>query len=127
MTGDLAPELNQYAPAPLTITHAQPDTTQFHVRDWIVPGWVTFLALAAWAFTLGLLITAPEPLLATRWAWFWAIMSPLGVVAMPVFLLFGIPRTGAIERPYTKAGRLTGGWAFILFCILLVPLGQALI
>ncbi len=127
VTGDLAPALNEYAAAPVKITTAQPVSTQFYIRDWIVPGWVTVLALAAWAFTISLVITAPEPLLATRWAWFWAIMSPLGVVAMPLFLLFGIPRTGAIERPYSRAGRLTGGWAFILFCILLVPLGQALV
>lgn len=125
--GDLAPELNAYASAPLTITTAFPDSTQFHIRDWIVPGWVTVLALMVAALTIGLLITSPEPLLATRWAWFWALMSPLGIVTLPVYLLFGVPRTGAVERPYTRAGRLTGGWSFILFCILLVPWGQSLV
>ena len=109
------------------ITTALPDSTQFYFRDWVVPGWVTTLSLLVFALTIGLLLTSPEPRLATRWAWFWALVSPLGIVALPVYLLFGIPRTGAVERPYTRAGRLTGGWSFILFCILLAPLGQSLL
>lgn len=121
--GSITDELRLYAPD-VTVNAAERASTTFQVANWHVPAWVTILALFGAALTVTLLITAPEPLLATRWAWFWALVSPVGFIALPLFLLLGIPRTGAVELPYSKAGRLTGGWSFILFCFLapsLVP------
>jgi hypothetical protein len=66
------------------------------------------LALA----TLGLLIAGPQPWRATRWAWFWilGVASPLGILA---YLVLGGP-TALSRPPRPGAGRLTGGWAFII-------------
>ncbi|MDO5534001.1 MAG: hypothetical protein Q4F65_05055 [Propionibacteriaceae bacterium] len=112
--------LTGYTEAPLAITHVEDRTTgtTWWLYGWKVPAWVALPGLLAGLLTLSLLITGPEPLRATRWAWFWAIGSPLSFVTLPLFLLIGLPRTGAIEQPYTKAGRLTGGWSFLLFCVL---------
>lgn len=118
ITGDIGTHLNQYSSAPLVVTQA-PDRTgvQWTLLGWRVPAWVGILGIVAALGTIGLLISGPQTLMATKWAWFWALSSVVGFAATPVFLLWGIPRTGEVEQPYTRQGRLTGGWAFILFSV----------
>lgn len=122
--GDIATHLARYAPGPVEVTVHDVSTappTRHEVGGWVVPGWVVALALTSFAGVIGLLLSAPEPVLATRWAWFWAFLSPVGFLALPAFLLWGVPPTGASERPWSRSGRLTGGWAFLIFCVLMSP------
>ena len=118
ITGDIGERLNQYAPAPITVTRAADvQSPVWTLVGWHVAPWVGILGLVAALGTIGLLISGPQTLMATKWAWFWALSSVVGFAAAPVFMLWGMPRTGEIEQPYTRQGRLTGGWAFILFSI----------
>lgn len=74
-------------------------------------GWLAWCGLACGVGTLALLIGGPEPVRATRWAWFWllGVWTPLGFLA---YLVLGGP-TGAVpSRPGSR--RLTGGWAFLV-------------
>ncbi len=123
ITGSIDERLNEFAPGPLALTHIEDraSTTWFHY-GWKVPAWVTLVGVLVGLLTLALLVTGPQPVRATRWAWFWAIASPVSFVTIPLFLLFGVPRTGDVEQPYTRLGRLTGGWSFILFCVLVPSL-----
>ena len=66
-----------------------------------------------WVVAVLLLATVPEPRWATRWAWFWAFITPLGVVALPLFALGSVPLPGR-PAPRPPGHRLTGGWAFLL-------------
>ena len=79
-------------------------------------GWPAGGALAIALTTLGLLIAGPEPWRATRWAWFWlfGLATPLGILA---YLALGGP-TALAREPRPGAGRLTGGWAFLLSVLL---------
>jgi hypothetical protein len=74
-------------------------------------GWLGVLGLAAWVWTILLVVTTPGPLRATRWAWFWlvGVLPPVGAIT---FLLLGGPTGLVPEREGTR--RLTGGWAFLL-------------
>lgn len=68
---------------------------------------------------LVLLVTGPDPRLATRWAWFWLTSG-----AWPVWLAYLLlePTPLWSRRPLLgPARRLTGGWAF-LAQLLLAPL-----
>lgn len=119
ITGDIGARLNEYSSQPLTVTRAADSSAGTSVVvGWQVPNWVGILAIVASLGTIALLVFGPQPLMATKWAWFWALASVVGFAATPIFLLWGIPRTGAIEQPYSKQGRLTGGWAFLLFSVL---------
>ncbi|HHU40092.1 MAG TPA: hypothetical protein GXZ45_12535 [Propionibacterium sp.] len=127
ITGSLTDRLQEYSPQPITITEVDHrGGPTWYLAGWRVPAWLGIAGIVSGLLTLGLLIGGPEPLMATRWAWFWAITSVVAVVTIPVFLLWGMPRTGAIEQPYTKQGRLTGGWSFLLFSVLAATAFQGL-
>ncbi|WP_372595495.1 hypothetical protein [Actinotalea sp.] len=77
------------------------------------------------ASLLGLvaLIAAPQPRLATKWAWFWiAWTNPLILV---FFLVEPVPlwRTAPMPAP---AARLTGGWAFLI-SLFLTPMMRSVV
>jgi hypothetical protein len=59
------------------------------------------------------LINGPEPWRATRWAWFWTIANPLGVIGCLAFLLLSGP-IPMLPASKIDARRLHGGWAFII-------------
>jgi hypothetical protein len=85
---------------------------------WRLPNW---LGLAAFALVLGglaSLVGGPQPWRATRWAWFWLVLTPVGSIA---FVLFSGP-TPLLPTPRDPTRRLTGGWAFLLS----IPLGALL-
>lgn len=125
--GSVSDDLRQYTAEPLIITPAPDQASAWSdFLGWRAPVWVGFASLFLVLGALAVLVAGPQPRWATRWAWFWGMVSPLAPIVIPAFLLIGVPKTGEIERLYTKAGRLTGGWAFILFCIVLAPLGALL-
>jgi hypothetical protein len=80
------------------------------------PSWVASAAVLTWLMTLVLLIAGPEPFVATRWAWFWVIVSPFAVVGVPVFLATGGGRPWAAGEP-SRSRRITGGWAFLVLTV----------
>lgn len=87
----------------------------FESFGWRVPGWYGWLAMPFGLGVLALLVAGPRTWRATRWAWFWLIMTaPPGVLA---FLLLGGPTRG-IPAPADERRRLTGGWAFLLSIVL---------
>jgi hypothetical protein len=86
-------------------------------------GWQVPHALASFVLLLSLaglavLVGGPHPGHATRWAWFWLLVSPLASI---VFLLLSGPTPG-VPGPWEPRRRLTGGWAFLLA----VPLASLL-
>lgn len=83
------------------------------VLDRGVPGWLAGLVTAQWVASLVVLVAGPQPWRATRWAWFWLLNPPVGVLA---FLLLSGPTPG-LPRPRGRR-RLTAGWAFLLNAIL---------
>ena len=83
----------------------------------VVPEPLAVVLLLGWLAALALLVTGPEPLRATRWAWCWLLIVPL--VGVPAFLLLSGPTPG-LPRPAPGRPRLTGGWALLL-SLVLVP------
>ena len=75
-----------------------------------VPAALTIPAFLLFVTGLGLLIAGPRPWRATRWAWFWLLMPPVGIV---VHLVLSGPTPG-VPGPRDPHRRLTGGWAFLL-------------
>ena len=78
-------------------------------------GWQVHNALGMSALLLflagfALLVAGPHPWRATRWAWFWLLLPPVGVV---VYLVLSGPTPG-VPGPRNPQWRLTGGWAFLL-------------
>jgi len=102
----------------LTVTHSPWPSTDSTVWGWSLPGWMGLAVAALFFASLGLLMSGPEPWRATRWAWFWLITTPLGV--LPFLLLSG--PTPPLPVPRATARRLTGGWAFLLVLVLVPTL-----
>lgn len=83
------------------------------VMGWRVPGWIAVVVVLTWITTLGILVNAPEPWRATRWAWFWIITNPLTPIGSLAFLLLSGP-TPLLPEAKPDGRRLRGGWAFII-------------
>mgnify|MGYP001214514912 CR=1 FL=1 len=75
-----------------------------------VPGWIAGLAISSMISVLYLIMAGPYPWRATRWAWFWLVTTPVGLVAFLV--LSG--RFPLIALPKWPQRRLIGIWAFLL-------------
>ncbi|WP_076260123.1 hypothetical protein [Intrasporangium flavum] len=56
-----------------------------------VPSWVVGGAMLVWVLSLLLLVAGPEPSRATRWGWFWLLVSTLAPLTIVLFLLLGEP------------------------------------
>ena len=116
VVGDLASHLSRVHPGLRVISQsdaAYPSGAVGIVMGWRVPGWLPIVVVAAWLATLGVVFTGPEPWRATRWAWFWIITNPLGVIGALVFLLLSGP-TPLLPSAKIDSRRLHGGWAFII-------------
>jgi hypothetical protein len=85
-----------------------------------VPPWLGLTALASTFAALACLIRGPEPWRATRWAWFWLMGNPFGLLA---FLLLSGPTPG-LRAPRTSR-RLRGGWALVISSAILTALLSA--
>ncbi|MCZ2818374.1 hypothetical protein [Modestobacter sp. VKM Ac-2984] len=111
--GDLADQLRTVEPGLRVEALAEPlSSSEF--LGWRTPMWVGTLLLVTWLAGMFLLVGGPVPERATRWAWFWLTWTPLGT---PAFLLLSGPFPG-VPAPRPGARRLTGGWAFLLSCVL---------
>ncbi|MEP7091974.1 MAG: hypothetical protein ABI776_17870 [Nocardioidaceae bacterium] len=77
---------------------------------WRVPSWLGLVGGALFVVSFVVLLVGPPPWRATRWAWFWLLMPPVGSI---VFLLASGP-TPLLPVPKRPTRRLTGGWAFLL-------------
>jgi hypothetical protein len=77
---------------------------------WRVPDPIGIVAFVLHLAGLALLITGPPLWRATRWAWFWLLVPPVGSIA---FLLLSGPTPG-MSAPRKPSHRLSGGWAFLL-------------
>lgn len=83
-------------------------------RDFYEGGTTWFLHGIAWFVALLVLVSGPQPRLATKWAWFWFIwIVPPAAVALVVLEPVPLWRREARWRQR----RLTGGWAFLLACV----------
>lgn len=102
----------------LQVTRDQRRTDGGRLLGWQVPNALAISAAGLCVAAFGLLLAGPQPWRATRWAWFWLLLPPVGGI---VFLLLSGPTPG-IPAPRNHHRRLTGGWAFLLS----LPLGQAL-
>jgi hypothetical protein len=98
----------------LSVRRAPWPSSESTVWGWSLPGWMGLAVATLLLTSFGLLISGPQPWRATRWAWFWLILTPLGV---PAFLLLS-GRTPLLPDPRPTARRLTGGWAFLLSLVL---------
>lgn len=104
IVGSLDAALRELAPD-VQVTWAAGRTDSATVAGWDLPdGWVVLHGIVL-LLVLCLLVNGPEPRWATRWAWFWLLLSPLTVLAVPAYLLSG---------PHVGNRRLTGGWAFVV-------------
>ncbi|MCE0534582.1 hypothetical protein LWF15_03595 [Kineosporia rhizophila] len=108
------PYLRQQNPD-LSITTA-PDLNSYgSIYGWDhLPEWLSAAYVLLSVGVLARLIGGPQPLRATRWAWFWLWTTPLGA---PLFLLLARPAP-FLPTPRPGARRLTGGYAFLLFLVL---------
>ncbi len=84
---------------------------------WRGPAWVAMGGYAVVLLSLGLLLSGGQHWRATRWAWFWLISTPPGVLA---YLALSGPMW-PWRPPRDPARRLTGGWAFLL-CIVITAI-----
>lgn len=81
-----------------------------------LPGWLGATVLGVWLTLVFILVNGPVPWRATRWAWFWLVLTPLGQLA---FLILSGPTPG-VRRPRRPDRPLTGGAAFLLGMLLSV-------
>jgi hypothetical protein len=81
-----------------------------------VPGVLALAAFGLFLAWLAFLVGGPQPWRATRWAWFWLGFPPVGVLA---HLLLSGPTPG-LPAPRRPDRRLTGGWAFLIYLVVIV-------
>src|SRR4051812_17471748 len=79
----------------LTVTHSPWPSSESSVWGWSLPGWMGLAVAALFFASIALLIGGPQPWRATRWAWFWVVTTPIGV--LPFLLLSG--RTPPLPDP----------------------------
>jgi hypothetical protein len=104
--------------AGLQVTRDQRRSDGGGLLGWHVPYALTSSAFVLFVASFVLLVAGPQPWRATRWAWFWLLLPPVGSIA---FLVLSGPTPG-VPRPRDERRRLTGGWAFLLA----IPLRAAL-
>ena len=103
----------------LQVKRDQGRSNSGQLLGWLVPSWLALFAAALFFTGLALLIAGPQPWRATRWAWFWLQVPPVGGI---VFLLASGPTPG-VPDPRSRTRRLSGGWAFLLSLPLMGMLG----
>lgn len=109
IVGALGPELRALNPD-VTLTQQERPSSWGTLGDRNLYGPWAVLPGLLWFLTVLTMITGPEPRWATRWAWFWLLLSPAVFVAVPAYLVWG-------AHGHEGGRRLTGGWAFLLFLL----------
>jgi hypothetical protein len=105
----------------LQVTRDQSRSSGGPLFGWQVPNGVGIAAFLLCLGGLYLMVAGPEPWRATRWAWFWLVLTSPFVSVL--FLLLSGP-TVAVPGPRNPRRRLTGGWAFLLSLPLMGALGR---
>ncbi|GAA2156904.1 hypothetical protein [Humibacillus xanthopallidus] len=101
------------------VTGDLPAMTGPVVAGWSLPDWMGPATMLLWGATVLLMIFGPEPWWATRWGWFWLLVSPAAIVAVPIYLLVSGPPPGVERGPgmgWRAPGRST--FMFLLFFVL---------
>ncbi|MER7073023.1 hypothetical protein [Terrabacter sp. NPDC000476] len=125
LTGSVADELRAHDPSLRVVVTGWPESTTTYA-GWRLPSWFPVALGVLWIAVVVLLVNGAQPWWATRWGWFWPLFSPVGVVALPLFLLVSGPPPGVPETGHTGR-RLTGGWSFLLMCVVGPALGYLLL
>ncbi|WP_323100222.1 hypothetical protein [Intrasporangium sp. YIM S08009] len=81
-----------------------------------LPSWVVGGALLVWVLSLLLLVMGPEPSRATRWGWFWLLVSTFAPLTTVLFLVLGEPAQRRSGEPGRRR-RFGGGRAFVLMLL----------
>jgi hypothetical protein len=113
VTRDVGALLTRLRPG-LEVTRASWGSSDTSLWGWHVPSWLGLPAVLLFLATAWLVVNGPLPWRATRWAWFWLLASPLGVLG---FLLLSGP-TSPLRAPTATRRRLTGGRALLLSILL---------
>jgi len=116
ISGDVGTRLSTGHPG-LTVLRKpfefEPGATVF---DWRVPQWTGIVAFFAGLGTLALLINGPPPWWATRWAWFWLMVSPLSLVAALAFVALSGPAPW-LRPPRDVTRRVGAGWVVLALIV----------
>lgn len=111
--GDVDQELRKLAPHDVEVLRTPwQDGPQVSLAGWEARGGWSLLPMALFVAFLGLIVTSPQPRLATRWAWVWLALSPVFVVAALLYLLVG-------ARPHIPGRWRLGGFGAFLILLLL--------
>ncbi len=119
VTGDIGAHLSALQPG-LRVTRDPELPSGSTLWGWHLPTWLGLVTVTLALAVLWLLVNGPEPWRATRWAWFWLLASPVGIIA---FLVLSGP-TRSVPAPPDTGRRMTGGWALLLSVVvtpMLVP------
>ena len=81
-----------------------------------LPSWVAGLGALVWLLALIVLVGGPEPARATRWAWFWLLVSTLAPLTTVLFLVLGEPAPRPSGEPSGRR-RFGGVRAFVLMLL----------
>lgn len=115
--GDVGQEMRRISPDVEVVRAERQDGAVGSFAGWEVRGVWAYLPMALLVACLGVLMTSPEPRLATRWGWAWLMLSPALVVAAPAFLIVGA--RGQVPGRW----RLNGVGAFLI-CVLFIGAGR---
>jgi hypothetical protein len=110
LTRPVAAHLRDLQPGLRTTRGPDRPSSYATLWGWYMPSWLGLVTIGLALASLYLLVNGPEPWRATRWAWFWLLASPVGIVA---FLTLSGP-TPLLPTPRPERRRLTGGWALLL-------------
>ncbi len=110
--GDLEAELRRLAPQ-VQIVRSETSNGIFGLfGGWELRGASAYLPMALLVACLLVVVSSPEPRLATRAGWVWLLLSPALIVAAPAYLILG-------ARPQIPGQwRLRGIGAFLIFVVL---------
>lgn len=110
--GDVDRALREFSPDVEVVGATLSNGIYSTVGGWELRGVGAYLPGALIVAFLLVLVNAPEPRLATRWAWVWLTFSPALVVAAPAYLLIGA--RGQIPARW----RLNGLGGFLILLLL---------
>ncbi|QDO88478.1 hypothetical protein FNH13_09100 [Ornithinimicrobium ciconiae] len=111
--GDVDRALREFSPDVEVVGATLSNGIYSTVGGWELRGMGAYLPGVLIVTFLLVLVNAPEPRLATRWAWVWLTFSPAMVIAVPAFLLVGARGQVPGRR------RITGVVAFLIVVLLL--------
>jgi len=110
VTRDIGARLSRLQPGLKVVREPWTSESGASLWGWHVPNWLGLSAILVLLGALWLVVNGPGPWRATRWAWFWLLASPIGVLG---FLVLSGP-TPPLRAPSAADRALTGGRALLL-------------